>query len=91
MEGGKKSTSEFIVALINQTGLPESRLIDIISGGNPKLQGTWVHPYIAINLAQWLSPKFAVKESQWVTEWQHGNVKTVLPVHIDRYMQNSIL
>lgn len=83
-----KSTNDFIAELINQTGLPETQLIHIISGGNPKLQGTWVHPYIAINLAQWLSPKFAVKVSQWVTEWQQGKAKAVLPVHIDRYMQN---
>jgi hypothetical protein len=31
--------------------------------------GTWVHPKIAINLAQWLSPEFAVQVSQWVFDW----------------------
>lgn len=83
-----KSTSEFLYELIAQTGLPEQRLIHIISGGNPRLQGTWVHPYLAINLAQWLSPKFAVKVSQWVTEWQQGNIKAVLPIHLERYIKN---
>lgn len=34
----------------------------MVSGGNPTLQGTWIHPYLAINLGQWLSRKFAVKE-----------------------------
>ena len=83
-----KSTSEFIAELIAQTGLLENQLIHIISGGNPSLQGTWVHPYLAMNLAQWLSPKFAVKVAQWVTEWQQGISKAVLPAHIERYMLN---
>lgn len=56
-----KSTGEFIVELIAQTNLSEQQLIHNIVGGNPSLQGTWVHPYLAMNLAQWLSPKFAVK------------------------------
>ena len=80
-----KSTGEFIFELINQTGLTEQQLIHTIVGGNPSLQGTWVHPYLAINLAQWLSPKFAVKVSQWVTEWQQGRSRTVMPLHIERY------
>lgn len=83
-----KSTKEFIEELVKQTGIPETQLIHIISGGNAQLQGTWVHPYIAINLAQWLSPKFAVKVSQWVTDWQQGKSKAVMPIHIDRYLLN---
>ncbi|EHS4941908.1 KilA-N domain-containing protein [Vibrio parahaemolyticus] len=68
--------------------MPKEQLIHVIRGGDPKLQGTWVHPYLAINLAQWLSAKFAVKVSQWVTEWQQGSAKAVLPAHLERYMQN---
>jgi hypothetical protein len=83
-----KSTSDFIVELITQTGLPEHQIIHVVSGGNPSLQGTWVHPYLAMNLAQWLSPKFAVKVAQWVVEWQQGQSKAVMPVHLERYMQN---
>lgn len=83
-----KLTQAFISELILQTGLPEQQLIHVISGGNAKSQGTWVHPFLAINLGQWLSPKFAVKVSQWVTEWQQGGAKAVMPMHIERYMQN---
>ncbi len=83
-----KSTKDFIEELKKQTGMPETQLVHIISGGNPQLQGTWVHPYIAINLAQWLSAKFAVKVSQWVTEWQQGKAKAVMPIHIERYLMN---
>ena len=83
-----KSTEEFIAELTRQTGLSESQLIHTIVGGTPNLQGTWVHPYLAINLAQWLSPRFAVKVSQWVVEWQQGRAKAVMPAHIERYLQN---
>lgn len=79
---------EFIEELSKQSGLTEAQLIHSIVGGNAKLQGTWVHPQLAINLAQWLSAKFAVKVSQWVHEWSQGQVKFATPVHIKRYMQN---
>jgi hypothetical protein len=29
-------------------------------------RATWVHPRVAINIAQWISPKFDVKVSAWV-------------------------
>ena len=83
-----KSTQDFIAELSTQTGLPPTQLVHTIQGGNPQLQGTWVHPYLAINLGQWLSVKFAVKVSQWVYEWQNGQSKAVMPVHIQRYMIN---
>ena len=53
------------------------------------MQGTWVHPQVAINLAQWLSPKFAVLVSKWVFEWMSGNIRQPsLPYHLRRYMAN---
>lgn len=80
----------FIAELVSDTGIPVSELIQIVKGGVPQLQGTWVHPQIAINLGQWASPKFAVLVSKWVFEWMSGNVKTasVLPYHIQRYLIN---
>ena len=83
-----KATDAFILELTHQTGLLEQQLIHTVSGGDARSQGTWVHPFIAVNLAQWLSPKFAVKVSQWVYEWQSGNAKAVMPIHIERYMAN---
>ena len=50
------------IELSSDIGIPMSGLIQIICGGQPHLQGAWVHPQVAINLAQWLSPKFAVSE-----------------------------
>ncbi|WP_353571499.1 KilA-N domain-containing protein [Candidatus Albibeggiatoa sp. nov. BB20] len=60
------STKAFILALSSEVGIPTSELIQSLSGGNPQKQGTWVHPRVAIHLAQWCSPEFAVKVTSWV-------------------------
>jgi hypothetical protein len=71
-----KSTQEFLaelsdfliknpVMLISITE-QNQQLIQTIQGGTPEEQGTWVHPYVAINLAQWCSPIFAVIVTDWV-------------------------
>ena len=65
----KKASGE---ALAVDMGIPISELIQSFKGGRAENQGTWVHPDIAINLAQWLSPKFAVQVSRWVREWMSG-------------------
>ena len=70
-------TQAFIAELCTETGLPVTELIQSVTGGVPQLQGTWVHPYIAINLGQWLSPTFAVQVSKWVTEWIAGGPQIV--------------
>lgn len=31
--------------------------------------GTWAHPDIAIQFAQWCDPKFALQVSRWIREW----------------------
>ena len=33
-------------------------LIMVIRGGQPELQGTWIHERVALKFAAWLSPKF---------------------------------
>ncbi|MND36264.1 KilA-N domain protein [compost metagenome] len=80
---------EFASELSSEIGIPITELIQSVRGGEPTLQGTWVHPQVAINLAQWLSPKFAVKVSKWVVDWMSGNVPGGnLPYHLRRYMAN---
>lgn len=83
------NTKNFITELSSALQIPQSGLIVSIVGGIPYLQGTWVHPQIAIHLAQWLSPKFAVLVSQWVMDWMNGKSKEPnLPYHLRRYMAN---
>jgi hypothetical protein len=82
------ATTEFMAELASVTGIPAADLVVSISGGRPEYQGTWVHPDVAINLAQWCSPKFAVAVSQWIREWIAGTIKAPLPYHLERYMAN---
>lgn len=86
----RRKTKAFVQALHADIGIPISELIQSVKGGYPELQGTWVHPQVAIHLAQWLSPEFAVKVSQWVFEWFSGGGPrhSVLPDHVRRYLVN---
>ena len=59
-----ESTKNYLVSMETNTGIPALELIDKNIGGNHI--GTWIHPKVAINLAQWLSPDFAVLVSNWI-------------------------
>ena len=85
-----KNTREFLEELSKENRLPVPQLVQIIKGGNPNYQGTWVHPQVAIHLAQWLSPRFAVQVTKWVHDWISGDVsrEPTLPGHIQRYLIN---
>lgn len=84
------STDEFLAELSSDMGNPITELIQSVRGGDPSLQGTWVHPNVAIHLAQWLSPKFAVQVAKWVHEWISGGLKSQsLPDFVRRYHLNS--
>ncbi len=85
-----KNTKEFLEELSSVIGIPITDLVQVVQGGDPSLQGTWVHPYVATNLAQWASAKTAVQVSIWVTEWMNGNIKpqAQMPYHLKRYLLN---
>ncbi|MCW2309739.1 KilA-N domain-containing protein [Rhodobium gokarnense] len=68
------ATSGFMSALSAEAGIPVSKLIQSVKGGSGP-QGTWVHPKVAIHLAQWLSPEFAVWCTNVLFDWMGG--KTV--------------
>ena len=54
-----------------EAGFPVSGihgLIHVIKGGSPELQGTWIHPRLAVDLARWISPAFAVWMDGWLLE-----------------------
>lgn len=86
-----QATKDFIDELSSDVQIPTSELIQSVKGGNPSLQGTWAHPDVAVNLAQWLSPKFAVQVSKWVREWFTEGKRAptqVMPYHLERYLSN---
>jgi hypothetical protein len=51
-----------------QAKYPDQKLVES-NIGNAEYRGTWVHPRVAIHLAQWISSKFAVDVIDWVIEW----------------------
>jgi hypothetical protein len=61
-------TEAYIAALAADAGFPATGLVVSIKGGRPELQGTWVHPRLAVDLARWISPAFAVWMDGWFLE-----------------------
>lgn len=76
-------TQAYRNALALELGIPADSLIQ-----EPQKLEFWVHPDVAINLAQWLSPKFAVQVGKWVREWV-SSAKGTVPYHLKRYMANK--
>lgn len=87
------TTKAFLDELSSDMGIPISQLIQVLRpGGDGSGQGTWVHPDVAIHLAQWLSPKFAVMVSKWVREWMSGGQPALggaMPYHLQRHIINQ--
>lgn len=67
----RKRSAEFLQILSNETG---ANLIDFKRGHRSE-QKTWVHPRVAIDIANWISTEFAVSVTGWIMEWtkQHAN------------------
>jgi hypothetical protein len=64
-----KNTNELITSLESETGNPVSQLINVNKGNSYKYeQGSWIHPDLAIQLAQWVNPHFAIQVSRWTRE-----------------------
>jgi hypothetical protein len=61
-------TQAYIAALAPVVGIPTTELVSVRQGGQPHLQGTWIHPRLAIDLARWISPAFAVWMDGWFLE-----------------------
>ena len=64
-----ESTKTLLTALESDVGIATSQLIDIKKGNSIKYsQGSWIHPDLAVQLAQWISPEFSIKVSRWIRE-----------------------
>jgi len=85
------STKELIKVLEADTGIPASGLVDRIKGGNEKKRGSWIHPDLAIQLAQWINPTFALHVSKWIrTLFNDGSVKVDLKTIKDKNLEIRI-
>ena len=65
-----KGTKAHLAALSSAMGIPIAELIQTVMGGNPYLQGTWVHPRVAVHLGQWLSVEFQVWVTGIIDDWR---------------------
>jgi hypothetical protein len=61
-------SKSFLKVLKRSTGIPMDLLISSVMTGPNDTRGTWAHPQVAINIAQWISPEFDVQVSKWVYE-----------------------
>ena len=86
-----ETTGHFMRALEAKTRI---RVLDLYQQVTDKsgLKSTWVHPKVAIHLAQWLSAEFAVQVSEWVYDWIEGKGSPhsgKLPAHLAWYVAND--
>jgi hypothetical protein len=61
-----KTGREFVEALGKKLELTRTQLIESITTGTNEERITWVHPRIAIQIAQWVSSEFALNVSEWI-------------------------
>lgn len=61
-----ESTKELIQVLKSQCPDLDIKFVDSKKGGNHS--GSWIHPDLAIQLAQWISPVFTLQISRWIRE-----------------------
>ena len=57
-----------LIKKISLTKNETTEIVEVYQGGNKYSQGTWIHPDLGINLAQWCSPNFALQISRWMKE-----------------------
>ena len=68
----KNSSVQYCTDLLINHETPQNQseddiqLIKTETKGVNETRGTWVHPKVAINIAQWISPKFDVQVTKWV-------------------------
>jgi hypothetical protein len=49
-------------------GIPDIKNFEVIEITKGKYGGSWIHPDLAVQLAQWISPMFALQISKWIRE-----------------------
>ena len=79
-------TKEFLRLLSIDMGIPisgKNGLIQIRKGGKDiTLQGTYVHPQVAIDLGQWLSGEFRLLINKWVFDWMSKGTSSTISLEL---------
>jgi phenylpyruvate tautomerase PptA (4-oxalocrotonate tautomerase family) len=63
-------TQTTLEALEKDLNIPIRILVQSEVGG--RHGGTWVHPEVAVDLAQHLSPIFRIRVNRWILQWMQG-------------------
>lgn len=88
----QEATRDFMKTLATKMNIGVAELVyEELKENSSK--NVWVHPKVAIHLAQWLSAEFAVQVSEWIIDWLSGKgaprkSTDTLPYHIQRHMLN---
>jgi len=81
------STKSLLDIISQDVGIPVIDLVDSKKGNSSQYsQGSWVHPDLAVQLAQWISPEFLVRVCRWVRQ-----IVTTGDAHRDQIMTNAQL
>jgi hypothetical protein len=76
-----KPNQAFMEALSSESEIFREQLIQVRKGGDPKLQGTWIHRLLVIDVCRWGCPQFAVQITKWIDELLlTGSVQLKRPV-----------
>ena len=62
----QKSDIVITVSADNQSVTSLNNVINIKKGGDPKKQGTWMHPLLFIDFAMWINPTFKLQVLKFV-------------------------
>ncbi|AZL89611.1 KilA-N domain-containing protein [Megavirus baoshan] len=73
-----KNSKELINELKKFFNEENEYMITITGGKNTKIRGTYVHPILLTNIANWISPLFAVKIGIWIEEWKKYSLKNLV-------------
>jgi hypothetical protein len=86
------STKQLIATLESDAQIWASQLVDIKKGNsNDFNQGSWIHPDLAIQLAQWISPIFALQVSKWIrTLFTNGSVSINIKLLEDKQKEINL-
>ena len=77
------STKSFLHALSGSVQIPTDQLVKpVLTNVSNSEKGTYVHPKVAIHLAQWISPEFAVFVTEVIFNYISGNPMKIPPAMV---------
>lgn len=69
-----KRTKETLQHASTVTGIPITELYQVVQGGNPENQGTWIHPKLRARFASWVSDEFGYMVEELVEKIEQGEI-----------------